>query len=37
MLIADGHHGICARYKLDGNGEVPCRIVRRGSGGQRGG
>jgi hypothetical protein len=37
MLIADGHHRICACYQLDENAEVPCRIVSRGSGAQRGG
>jgi hypothetical protein len=27
LLVADGHHRVCASYHLDENSEIPCYIV----------
>jgi hypothetical protein len=27
LIVADGHHRICASYHLDENADIPCRLV----------
>jgi hypothetical protein len=27
LIVADGYHRICASYHLDGDADIPCRIV----------